>query len=127
MTVAYVKVTVEEEDKPMTDAVIVDVNAESTLDVGVPTRTADAPGRVPETVERVSPGGRFVPLNTTVLDVAASGYVVTVNTGLGANGIPIVRLAEFELAVITIRCPSTWIGSNVDTTLPVLAFDPRNR
>ena len=120
MTVAYVKATVEEDDKPMTDAVIVDVNAESTLDVGVPTRTADAPGRVPETVERVSPGGRFVPLNTTVLDVAASGYVVTVNTGLGANGIPIVRIAEFELAAITIRCPSTWIGSNVDTIAPVV-------
>jgi hypothetical protein len=118
---------VEEEDNPMTDAVIVDVNAESTLDVGVPVRTADAPGRVPETVERDSPGGRFVPLNTTVLDVALSGYAVMVNTGLGANGVPIVNVAEFELAARTIRCPSTWIGRSVDTTAPVLEFDPRNR
>lgn len=73
MTVAYVKDTVKEEVNPMTDAVIVDVSDEFALDVGVPVRTADAPGRVPETVERVSPGGRFVPLNTTVLDVAVSG------------------------------------------------------
>jgi hypothetical protein len=119
-TVAYVKDTVEEEDNPMTDAVTVDVNVESTLDVGVPTRTADAPGKVPETVERVSPGGRFVPLNTTVLDVAVSGYAVMVNTGLGANGIPIVRSAEFELAARTIRWPSTWIGRSVDTIAPVV-------
>ena len=127
ITVAYVKDTVKEEDNPMTDAVIVDVSDEFALDVGVPVRTADAPGRAPETVERDSPGGRFVPLNTTVLDVAASGYVVMVNTGLGANGVPIVRIAEFELAARTIRWPSTWIGRSVDTTLPVLAFDPRNR
>jgi hypothetical protein len=71
ITVAYVKDTVKEEDNPMTDAVIVDVSDEFALDV--PVRTADAPGKVPETVERVSPGGRFVPLNTTVLDVAVSG------------------------------------------------------
>jgi hypothetical protein len=83
--------------------VIVDVNDESTLDVGVPVRTADAPGKVPETVERVRLGGRFVPLNTTVLDVALSGYAVMVNTGLGANGVPIVNVAEFELAAMTIR------------------------
>jgi len=102
-TVAYVKDTVDEEDSPITDAVTVDVNAESTLDVGVPIRTADAPGRAPETVERDSPGGRFAPLNTTVLDVALSGYAVMVNTGLGANGVPIVNVAEFELAAMTIR------------------------
>ncbi len=73
MTVAYVKATVVEEDNPITDAVTVDVNVESTLDKGVPVRTADAPGRAPETVERDSPGGRFAPLKTTVLDVAVSG------------------------------------------------------
>jgi hypothetical protein len=50
-----------------------------------------------------------------------------VNTGLGANGVPIVNVAEFELAARTIRCPSTWIGRSVDTTAPVLEFDPRNR
>jgi hypothetical protein len=120
ITVAYVNATVEEEDNPMTDAVIVDVKVESALDVGVPLRTADAPGRAPETVERVSPGGRFVPLNATVLDDAVSGYAVMLNTGLGANRVPIVRIAEVELAVRTIRCPSTWIGRSVDTMAPVV-------
>jgi hypothetical protein len=120
ITVAYVNATVEEEDRPMTDAVIVDVKVESALDVGVPLRTADAPGRAPETVERVSPGGRFVPLNATVLDDAVSGYAVMLNTGLGANGVPIVKIAEVELAVRTIRCPSTWIGRSVDTMAPVV-------
>jgi len=120
ITVAYVNATVEEEDRPMTDAVIVDVKVESVLDVGVPLRTADAPGRAPETVERVSPGGRFVPLNATVLDDAVSGYAVMLNTGLGANGVPIVKIAEVELAVRTIRCPSTWIGRSVDTMAPVV-------